>query len=150
MMESLADQLRNVPLEAAIEFAGQTVTMLYRPFAPEIAAFRAVPEQDRTRAMVDDLLERVLVSWIFGKLTAARDHSTTRRSRPSLAVFGPRCSHTCKFWISTSAPQLTVHPDVSGAAEAVSPHDWSGFVVGFSPHNGTKAKNPTSAIWRYS
>jgi hypothetical protein len=63
MMESLADQLRNVPLEAAIECAGETITVLFRPFALEVAAFRATPERERTRAMVDDLLERVLVSW---------------------------------------------------------------------------------------
>ncbi|HEY8601214.1 MAG TPA: hypothetical protein VIL85_22470 [Thermomicrobiales bacterium] len=63
MMESLTDQLRNVSLEATIAFAGQTVTVRYRSFASEITAFRAVAEQDRTRAMVDDLLEQVLVSW---------------------------------------------------------------------------------------
>jgi hypothetical protein len=48
---------------ATIDYHGTPITVVYRPFAPEVEAFRRTPAHERTIDMVDPLLEKVLVSW---------------------------------------------------------------------------------------
>ena len=47
----------------AIAYAGETITVTYRPFAEEIADALAVPPDARTREVLVPVLGRVLLAW---------------------------------------------------------------------------------------